>query len=275
MDKQMLKCDICGGVLKMRANHEAVCEFCGIAYSIESLREKFNGLKVSVTGTRDDVAQWKELLNTYLHNRDYSAAESVVKKILEAVPTDQYANSLYKSIQEWKHYIIIGDVLAKCEGSIRTAHIPNGIKEIGDGAFRYIEEKNRGLPCYLEEVIIPEGVVRIGNEAFLSQSRMRSVVIPSSVKYIGESAFAHCNSLEIIKIPEGVEEIADFAFYGVKYLGGRTGALKGIFLPRSLQRIGKEALFGIPRTRVSYHGNRNLEFAFADGGGPSNNYSYN
>ena len=107
----MLRCDICGGELEMQGGGKAVCASCGMKYSTESLREKFNGLKVSITGSRDDVAQWKELMNKYLEKHDYVAAEGIIKKILEADPTDQFANNLYDQMQDWKHLTIVNGIL--------------------------------------------------------------------------------------------------------------------------------------------------------------------
>ena len=43
-----------------------------------------------------------------------------------------------------------------------------------------------------EEVVIPEGVTSIGDDAFADCSSLRSVTIPDSVTYIGAGAFSFC-----------------------------------------------------------------------------------
>lgn len=71
------------------------------------------------------------------------------------------------------------------------------------------------LVCYLgdaEEVIIPDGVHRIGNGAFIENKNIRSVILPQSVSWIGQSAFAHCEKLKSIVIPASVTFIDKCAF---------------------------------------------------------------
>lgn len=62
------------------------------------------------------------------------------------------------------------------------------------------------------EVVIPEGVTRIGWYAFLGCSSLTSVVIPEGVTKIGDRAFYNCNSLMSVVIPESVTKIGDLAF---------------------------------------------------------------
>ena len=52
-----------------------------------------------------------------------------------------------------------------------------------------------GMPNTLESVTIPNGVVLIGNTAFMDCKILTSVTIPNSVKEIGYWAFNGCGSL--------------------------------------------------------------------------------
>ena len=63
----------------------------------------------------------------------------------------------------------------------------------------------------LSEYTIPEGVINIVDWAFAA-SEIANVIIPDSVVTIGEQAFAYCKSLTSIKIPVGVETIGQNAF---------------------------------------------------------------
>lgn len=81
------------------------------------------------------------------------------------------------------------------------------------------------------ELIIPEGVERIGNFTFYSCSSLIAVKMPQSLTYIGDFAFQGCSRLTSINIPEGVTCIGDFAFDGCK-------SLKSIIIPKSVNRIG-------------------------------------
>ena len=222
MEKQMLRCDICGGTLKIQANREAVCESCGMAYSVKSLREKFDGLKVSVTGSRNDVTQWKELVNTYLGRYDYLSAESVVKKILEAEPSDDFANSLYAQLQGWKYCEVVNGRLISYSGKQTELILPTGITEICDRAF--------GRNADITRVVIPNGVLRIGEEAF-TWTKLTNIVLPESVIEIGKGAFSHCLQLKSVILPLKLEEIGYEAF-------ASCVSLETIDMPESIKELG-------------------------------------
>lgn len=81
------------------------------------------------------------------------------------------------------------------------------------------------------DVVIPEGVGRIGDMAFVGCSCLRSVSLPDSVTNIGWSAFAGCTALEEIKIGRGVKSIGDSAF-------AKCTSLREIAIPDSVVSIG-------------------------------------
>ena len=64
----------------------------------------------------------------------------------------------------------------------------------------------------IKSVIIPDGVTRIGEDAFCDCSSLTSIDIPSSVTSIGLYAFRECSSLESVTIPESVTSIGYAAF---------------------------------------------------------------
>ena len=204
MEKKMLKCDICGGTLKMQSNREAICENCGMTYSIESLRDKFNGLKVSVTGSNEDVAQWRVLLQTYLENCDYSAAESVVRKILEAIPNDRSALETYNNLQEWKYFDVRNGVLVGYSGAAKELIIPVGVKEI-----------QRKLFCNMSpgfcSIVFPDGCKIIGAYAFNGVSTITEITLPPDLR-IESCAFA-ATRIQKVEIPEGAT-VESSAFVG-------------------------------------------------------------
>ncbi len=112
-----------------------------------------------------------------------------------------------------------------CDSKIVT--IPseiNGveIKKIEDNAF-----KDKGLT----EVIIPEGIISIGNSAF-EGNHLTSVVIPGSVETIGDNAFKNNQLTEVI-IGDGVKHIGNGAFEG--------NQLTNVTIPGSVETIGDNA----------------------------------
>ena len=63
-------------------------------------------------------------------------------------------------------------------------------------------------------VVIPEGVLSIGEHAFCGCSGLTSIEIPDSVISIKWAAFSGCTGLTSIEIPNSVTSIEESAFYG-------------------------------------------------------------
>lgn len=65
--------------------------------------------------------------------------------------------------------------------------------------------KDGVLEMYIEEdeteVIIPEGVKHIADEAFRSCRKLESIIIPYGVKSIGRWTFANCRHLKNVTLP--------------------------------------------------------------------------
>ncbi|MDB4735946.1 leucine-rich repeat domain-containing protein [Akkermansiaceae bacterium] len=69
---------------------------------------------------------------------------------------------------------------------------------------------------------MPDGVTRIGYQAFSSCTSLTSITIPDGVTIIGSSTFRNCNSLTSITVPDGVTSIADHAFMSCSSLTAIT-----------------------------------------------------
>ncbi len=264
MSKQLLKCDICGGTIEVQTGGtNGICINCGAAYSLERLREIYSGMKVSITGTDEDVVQWRTLAKTYINNCDFVAAEATVKKILEAVPHDSDALETYKNLQDWKYLEIINGFLIRYRGMADSLVLPEGIREIGAEAFgwgrkingesekpspvkrvvlsnsvtRINGESYKGAfaNCqFLEEVVLQDGLVEIGDNAFSDCINLSRINIPTSVKHIGKNAFSGCVSLRGQIVLDGIETIGDWAFQG-------CSSLNKIVLGKSLTAYGEHA----------------------------------
>ena len=88
------------------------------------------------------------------------------------------------------------------QGAIIT--VPDGTKIIEKGKYA-----GRGD---IEKLVIPEGVVEIGDEALIFCDQLVSVTLPSTLKKIGKSAFQECVNLSEINFPIELEEIGMAAF---------------------------------------------------------------
>ncbi len=84
--------------------------------------------------------------------------------------------------------------------------IPNGVKVIGEHAFRN--------NSYLREVMMSDSVTTIGLYAFSNCRSLRKVSMQNSVDSIGNYVFENCVSLQEIEIPRSVRAIGNCPFRG-------------------------------------------------------------
>ncbi len=180
-----LICDICGGAIVVQAGGKyGICDSCGANYTLDRMREIASGIKVSQTGSKEDVEQWKALLNTYLTAFDWEAAESTVKKILEAVPTDEYSLDVYKKLQSWKDYVIKEGTMLEYKGISNAIDIPYGVKCLDFYAINLAYVKGKIT------ITIPETVIKIKDFAFSHRYLdLQEIFIPNSVQEIDERVF--------------------------------------------------------------------------------------
>lgn len=106
---------------------------------------------------------------------------------------------------------------------IKNIVLKEGLKKIGDYAFMAWSQ--------LESITLPESLESIGNNSFRSTS-LTEIIIPDSVRTIGDRAFM-CMALSSVKFGKSVEEI------GVS--GFSAEALTAVSLPYGLKRIGEGA----------------------------------
>lgn len=66
-------------------------------------------------------------------------------------------------------------------------------------------------------IVIPDGVKKIGKDAFIFCENLTSVIIPNSVQAIGEYAFFGCKNLELIEVPDSVNRIDNAAFCNLHF----------------------------------------------------------
>ena len=136
---------------------------------------------------------------------------------------------------------------------LKSVVLPDSVTTLGGGAFAtnpQLEELvlSKGLTeipagafgcstadewmANLTQVVIPEGIVTIGNNAFAGNN-FTEINIPSTVKEIGSYAFSTKNYLKdticTVTLPEGLETIGDYAF--------RNKIVETLDLPESVQAL--------------------------------------
>ena len=147
-----------------------------------------------------------------------------------------------------RDFCINDGILTKYKGKEDSIAIPEGVVNIGDGAFRRLKKlKVVELPQTLKiigkrafdycenmkDIYIPEGVEKIEAGAFSSCKRLKTVTLPHTLKTIGDKAFNYCEFLTSVSIPDGVTKIGKEAFCNCENLAD-------IYVPASVIKFGKD-----------------------------------
>lgn len=126
-------------------------------------------------------------------------------------------------LQDAKGFVIFGDTLFGYYGTEPEPVIPEGVRVIGDDAFRG--------RMHLKTVTLPESLEEIGAAAFFKCTQLETVRIPGGVRRIGESAFSQCEKLKSVALAEGVKTIDNSGF-------SECENLTTVTLPASVTGIG-------------------------------------
>lgn len=107
----------------------------------------------------------------------------------------------------------------------QTYTVPQGVRAIGGGAFRWSS---------ILSIKLPDSVQSVGPMAFFWAAGLDSVEIPDSVTSLGKCAFFWCKALTSVRIPKGVTVIEDHLFE-------QCEALPAIEIHRGVTAIGERA----------------------------------
>lgn len=106
-----------------------------------------------------------------------------------------------------------------------------------DNKILYDADRTRLVSCLTDAamVIVPKTVRVIGSLAFTRRAKLKKVQLPDGLERIGRDAFSDCDALEEVVIPASVKTIAPYAFGGceslkkVTFLGEVTGLSRTAF----------------------------------------------
>lgn len=203
-----------------------------------------------VTALTGNYKEGNELTVTYKQGSadDYMIVGSgkYYKNYIYVTPKDQEINT---------GDYIQGDYIGEATPSMKVTYTDYTEKTFYN--LTSIESNTDANKSNAKEVVIYDGVTKIGNSAFKGCSSLTGITIPSGVTIIGRWAFQSCSSLTSITIPSGVTSIGEWAFQfcsnltsitipsGVTSIGYGTfeycSALTGITIPSGVTEIGEYA----------------------------------
>lgn len=116
--------------------------------------------------------------------------------------------------------------------------VPDGVRKIGDNAFAGCED--------LDEVYIPDSVLEIGDHAFSHNLSLRRVKIPDSLLNICDNAFDDCQELRSVETYHSSTTTDDDSI--PREIGASAfrfcTSLEKIEMPNNIEYIGDFAFFG-------------------------------
>lgn len=96
-------------------------------------------------------------------------------------------------------------------GNISTAEYANKISQIQTDEEVMFSSDGK---CYISDIIFPDSVTSIVNNAFQRCTNLKSVIISNNVTSIGNLSFAGCTNLKSVTISNSVTNISENAFQG-------------------------------------------------------------
>ena len=119
---------------------------------------------------------------------------------------------------------------------ITSITLPNSITYIGSYAF---------YQSSLTSIVLPEGLIGIGNNAFSECSSLANVTFSPNLTTIGDNAFGGCRKLATVNLPTGLITINQNAFTG-------CSSLTELRIPSSVESIGASAFASCNNLRDVY-----------------------
>lgn len=210
-------------------------------YQVDRLQD-VEMLRISGTINSDD---WKVIDQmTNLIALDLSGVS------LTEIPKDKFKDvTRLKYVKLPKNLEIINEnAFYNC--NLSSIEIPASVTQINGSAFRsnslrYVQFENGSRLTTINEfafasnsfaeIILPNTIESIGNNAFAACTSLREIVIPEAVSIINNETFYNTTSLEHITLPQHLTTIGKSAF--------NNANLKTLTLPNTLTSIGEKAFY--------------------------------
>ena len=199
-------------------------------YTVDSCADKIiSATGYNVISNEETLSQRKpyvaEETNTEEDNK-LDIKECVNETKEQNVNTQNGSNDINESKSD--DFIIEAGVLKKYKGNASVVRIPDGIVKIGFNAFNGCES--------IKSITMPDCVTCIDSFAFNNCKSLESVKISDNVTSIDGFVFCNCVALTEVNIPSGVSMICDKTF-------SHCDSLKSITIPNGVTSIGDGAFY--------------------------------
>ena len=164
----------------------------------------------------------------YYSEKEWTVENVVIPSEIDGIKVRKIAENMFASGRGnpvGQGEIVIYESFRK----IKSIVLPEGIEEIGEGAFENCRK--------LEKIVLPESLIKIGVASFVNCTSLNNITIPNSVQEIGGACFQVCTSLKNITLPDNMQQIPEYTFY-------LCTNLENITVPNSVTTIGEAAFMG-------------------------------
>lgn len=195
-------------------------------------------LQATPEGREEDLtlyAVWQEIMvSGSAENFEYKIGPESVMITGYTGPFGENVDLIIPSYIEGKPVVAVDGMLGGSAEVLAVTYylnslvIPDTVERLGDNCFN-------GM-AISQPVVIPASVKQIGKECFRISEFSLEFAAGSSLKSIGEYAFTGAYICNIPVLPEGLEALESYAFYDTYVFSG------GIVLPDTLKYIGSNAL---------------------------------
>ena len=203
--KPPLFCHSCGSRITAPG---AFCEFCGAQLYLAAKPQA----ETVPAQPRTNPAQ------TPTQNKNVQGGPETVNlskpaQAVSSVPSENQPDNLAKKVVLKKSDVPGSARVSNRQEQAAPAQTGNAPQRDTNG-FVISDNKLISAKGVTGDVVVPQGIESIENNAFSGCSGITSLVLPGSLVRIERNAFLGCSGLHVLNIPESVKVIEDDAFLG-------------------------------------------------------------
>lgn len=174
----------------------------------------YNGKPVTSIG--DYVFEWLDFVTTIeipsnikkIGIRSFantSATKLIVNEGVEEIERSAFSGSDLQEVQLADSITVLNEYAFSNCGDLKTINIPKNLTFLGLGAFGGCAELSI-------DVVIPEGITEIWDDAFRKCEKIKSVKFHNKITYIGSNSFRECFAIKEIEIYSGSIDLCAFYY---------------------------------------------------------------